>query len=198
MYRELGKILFKTFIIKIKNMENEAGYSFMSDMFSFFFLNFCCSNCDNNRNLTVNHNELVRAHQLIGYLTDMATSMLMSLYTLISWLDVLTDMTTQGRIQKFWKAGAQNLGSQITVFPSWPLWNAIECWFLQRLVLGIRSSVGTLALPLRPLYSNISLLSFLLFLRDSHFLLSKNASHTPSFITVITCHKSGSALLHAF
>ena len=34
---------------------------------------------------------------------------------------------------------------------------------------GIRSSVGTLALPLRPLYSNISLLSFLLFLRDSHF-----------------------------
>ena len=34
------------------------------------------------------------------------------------------------------------------------VWNAIECWFLQRLVLGIRSSVGTLALPL---YSNISL-----------------------------------------
>ena len=34
---------------------------------------------------------------------------------------------------------------------------------------GIRSSVGTLALPLRPFYSNISLLSFLLFLRDSHF-----------------------------
>ena len=38
------------------------------------------------------------------------------------------------------------------------VWNAVECWFLQRLVLGIRSSVGTLALPLRPLYSNISLL----------------------------------------
>ena len=35
------------------------------------------------------------------------------------------------------------------------VWNAIECWILQRLVLGIRSSVGTLALPLRPLYSNI-------------------------------------------
>ena len=31
------------------------------------------------------------------------------------------------------------------------VWNAIECWFLQRLVLGIMSSVGTLALPLRPL-----------------------------------------------
>ena len=42
------------------------------------------------------------------------------------------------------------------------VWNAIECWFLQRLVLGIRSSIGTLALPLRPLYSNISLLSFFL------------------------------------
>ena len=25
------------------------------------------------------------------------------------------------------------------------VWNAIECWFLQRLVLEIRSSVGTLA-----------------------------------------------------
>ena len=34
---------------------------------------------------------------------------------------------------------------------------------------GDRASVGTLALPLRPLYSNKSLLSFLLFLRDSHF-----------------------------
>ena len=26
------------------------------------------------------------------------------------------------------------------------VWNAIECWFLQRLVLGIRSSVGTLVI----------------------------------------------------
>ena len=40
---------------------------------------------------------------------------------------------------------------------------------LPRLVLGIRSSVGILALPFRPLYNNMSLLSFLLFLRDSHF-----------------------------
>ena len=40
------------------------------------------------------------------------------------------------------------------------VWNAIECWFLQRLGLGIRPSVGTLALPLRPLYRNISLLSW--------------------------------------
>ena len=49
------------------------------------------------------------------------------------------------------------------------VWNAIECWFLPRIVLGIRSSVSILALPLRPLYSSTSLLTFLLFLRDSHF-----------------------------
>ena len=49
------------------------------------------------------------------------------------------------------------------------VWNAIECWFLPRLDLGIKSSAGILALPFRPLYSSISLLSFLLFLRDSHF-----------------------------
>ena len=36
-------------------------------------------------------------------------------------------------------------------------------------ILGIRSSVGTLALPLKPLHSNMSLLSFLFFLRNSHF-----------------------------
>ena len=29
MYRELGKILFKTFLIKIKKMESEAGYLFI-------------------------------------------------------------------------------------------------------------------------------------------------------------------------
>ena len=34
------------------------------------------------------------------------------------------------------------------------VWNAIECWFRQRLVLGIRSSVGTLALPLSKKISN--------------------------------------------
>ena len=37
------------------------------------------------------------------------------------------------------------------------VWNAFECWFLPRLVLGIRSSVGILALPLRPLYSSMSI-----------------------------------------
>ena len=58
------------------------------------------------------------------------------------------------------------------------VWNAIECWFLQRLVLGIRSSVGTLALPLRPLYSNISLLSFLPFLRDSHLTVQECQSYS--------------------
>ena len=35
--------------------------------------------------------------------------------------------------------------------------------------LAIRSSVGILALPLRPLYSKVNLLAFLHFLRDSHF-----------------------------
>ena len=28
--------------------------------------------------------------------------------------------------------------------------------------------------------------------------LSKNATHTPNFIAVVTCYKSGSALLHTF
>ena len=58
------------------------------------------------------------------------------------------------------------------------VWNAIECWFLKRLVLGIRSSVGTLALPLRPLYSNISLLSFLLFLRIPILTVQKCQSYS--------------------
>ena len=53
------------------------------------------------------------------------------------------------------------------------IWNAMECWFLQRLVLGTRSPVGILALPFRPLYSNMSRLSFLLFLRLSHLSCSR-------------------------
>ena len=44
--------------------------------------------------------------------------------------------------------------------------------------LGIRSFVGTLALPSRPLYSNISLLFFLLFLRDSHFNVQECQSYS--------------------
>ena len=51
------------------------------------------------------------------------------------------------------------------------VWNATEYWFLQCLVLGIRSSVG------HPLYSNISLLSFLLFLRDSHLTVQECQSY---------------------
>ena len=62
---------------------------------------------------------------------------------------------------------------------------------------GVRSSVGKLALPFRPLYNRMSLLSFLLFLGDSH-LLPKNASHTPSFILVVPCYKPGRALLDFF
>ena len=51
-------------------------------------------------------------------------------------------------------------------------WYAIEWSFLQRLTRGI-SSVGILALPFRPLYNNMSLLSLLCFLRDSHFKCSR-------------------------
>ena len=47
--------------------------------------------------------------------------------------------------------------------------NDTKCELLPHLVLGIRSSVGILAFPFRPLYSSTSLLSFLLFLQDSHF-----------------------------
>ena len=39
--------------------------------------------------------------------------------------------------------------------------NAKACWFLPRLDLGIRSSVGIHALPFRSLYSSMSLMSFL-------------------------------------
>ena len=52
-------------------------------------------------------------------------------------------------------------------------WYAIEWSFLQRLTRGIRSSVGILALPFRTLYNNMSLLSLLHFLRDSHFKCSR-------------------------
>ena len=39
---------------------------------------------------------------------------------------------------------------------------------------------------------------FLPLLEGFPFKLSKNASHTPGFIFVISCHESGCALLHAF
>ena len=52
-------------------------------------------------------------------------------------------------------------------------WNVIEWWFLQRLTRRIRSSVGILAFPFRPCYNNMSLLSLLLFLRDSYFKCSR-------------------------
>ena len=42
-------------------------------------------------------------------------------------------------------------------------------WFLLRLIGGIRSSVGMLAAPFRPLYKRISLLALLPLLRDAHF-----------------------------
>ena len=54
------------------------------------------------------------------------------------------------------------------------------------------------ALPFRPLYNNMSLLSFLLFLRDSHFNCPRNASHTPSFIYIISGHKPNRTLSNLF
>ena len=51
--------------------------------------------------------------------------------------------------------------------------------FLLR-VKGMRSYVGKLALPFRPLHNRMSLLSFLLFLRDSEF----NCPEMPVILTV--------------
>ena len=55
------------------------------------------------------------------------------------------------------------------------------------------SSVGKLAIPFRPFLNRMNLLSFLLFLR-----VSKNFSHTPSFIVVVPCYQSGTTFLHTF
>ena len=49
--------------------------------------------------------------------------------------------------------------------------------------------MGILVVPFSPLYSNISLLSFLRFLRDSHFSGPKIVSHAPSFKNIISSHK---------
>ena len=71
------------------------------------------------------------------------------------------------------------------------VWNALECWFLPHLVLGIRSSVGILTLPLRPLYSDISLLSVLLFLRDSLTLMHLKLIHCATkILLMISEHRS--------
>ena len=68
-----------------------------------------------------------------------------------------------------------------------------------------------LSLPFRPLYNNMSLLSILHFLRDSHFkslkkwridsrliLLYKNACHAPSFKVIASCYKPSRSLLNFF
>ena len=59
------------------------------------------------------------------------------------------------------------------------IWYAIECSFLRLLTRGIRSSVGILALPFRPLYNKMSLLSLLRFLRDSYFIWSRMSVMLP-------------------
>ena len=56
------------------------------------------------------------------------------------------------------------------------IWNVIECWFLQCLVLGIRSSVRTLALPLRPLYSTRAQSDFTPFTTTHCFLKQRKES----------------------
>ena len=74
------------------------------------------------------------------------------------------------------------------------IWNAKGRWFLQ--LLGVRSSVGMLAAPFRPLNKSISLLSLVLFLRDSH--LFQHSSPTSSFKEVIPRYKSSCPILNFF
>ena len=68
------------------------------------------------------------------------------------------------------------------------VWNAFECWFPPRLVLGKRSSVCILALPLRPLYSSISLLSFLLFLGIPILTVQEYQSYSQFHICTFLSH----------
>ena len=60
-------------------------------------------------------------------------------------------------------------------------------------ILGVSSSVGILALPFRPLYNNMGLLSFLLFLRESHF----NCPRMPVILPV-SYHKPCRSILNLF
>ena len=65
---------------------------------------------------------------------------------------------------------------------------------------GVRSSVGLLALPFRPLYNNMSLLSLLPFLRDSHFKCSRMPVMLPasSFKVIVSCYKPRCSILNFF
>ena len=76
-------------------------------------------------------------------------------------------------------------------------WYAIEWSFLQRLTRGIRSSVGILALPFRPLYNNMSLLYPLRFLRDSHFKYSRMPVMPPVSV-IVSCYKPSRSILNLF
>ena len=60
--------------------------------------------------------------------------------------------------------------------------------------MGIKSFVGMLAALFRPLYKRISLLSLLLFLRDSHFFFVQYFSHSSSFKAVIASYKASSPI----
>ena len=76
-------------------------------------------------------------------------------------------------------------------------WYAIEWSFLQRLTRGIRSSVGILALPFRPLYNNMNLLYLLRFLRDSHFKCSRMPVMLPVSV-IVSCYKPSLSILNLF
>ena len=76
-------------------------------------------------------------------------------------------------------------------------WYAIECAFLQHLTRGIRSSVGILALPFRPSYINMSLLSLLCFLRDSHFKCSGIPVMLPVSV-IVSGYKPSRSILNFF
>ena len=63
----------------------------------------------------------------------------------------------------------------------------------------IRSFVGILALPFRPLYNNMSLPSLLLFLRDSLLNVQGYQSYSQFYsCTVISCYKSSGSILIFF
>ena len=64
-------------------------------------------------------------------------------------------------------------------------------------ILGIMSSVGILALPFRPLYNKKSII-LSPFLKGYPLQLSKDASHTPSFMYIISGHKPCRTILNLF
>ena len=63
---------------------------------------------------------------------------------------------------------------------------------------GLRLSFGMLIGPFRLLHKRISLLSLLLFWRDSHLIFFQYSSHTPSFKAVSVSYETSSPILNFF